>query len=181
MNTALNRSDLLDEFVVFQGASYFRAKAIGQDYGISARGLAINTAQPPADEFPVFREFWIKKPAPGATSLTLYALLDSVSVSGMYKFVISNVHNIVMEVDCTLFPRKIIATAGIAPLTSMFYYAPSNKIRGDDVRPQIHDSDGLSIWNGKGEHIWRPLVNANQIQFSGFTDNGSERIWAYSA
>jgi glucans biosynthesis protein len=172
IHAAINRADVLDEFVVFQGASYFRSKAIGQDYGISARGLAINTAQPPVDEFPLFREFWIKKPAPGASSLTLYALLDSVSVSGMYKFVISNVHNTVMEIDCTLFPRKTMTTTGIAPLTSMFYFAPSNRIRGDDVRPQIHDSDGLSIWNGKDEHIWRPLVNANQIQFSGFTDDG---------
>ena len=105
----------MDEFAVFQGASYFRAKAPGQDYGMSARGLAINTAQPPADEFPIFRAFWLVKPAPGASAVTVFALLDSVSVSGAYKFVISAGQNTIMDVDCTLFPRKTMTYAGIAP------------------------------------------------------------------
>lgn len=170
IHTPINRPDVMDEFVVFQGASYFRAKATGQDYGISARGLAINTAQPPADEFPIFRSFWIVKPAKGAASVTVYALLDSISVSGAYKFVISAAHNTVMDVECTLFPRKTMTYAGIAPLTSMFYFAPSSSLRADEVRQRVHDSDGLSIWNGKGERIWRPLINANRIQFSVFAD-----------
>ena len=106
IHTLINRPDVMDEFAVFQGASYFRSKAAGQDYGMSARGLAINTAQPPADEFPIFRTFWLVKPAPGASLVTVYALLDSVSVSGAYKFVISAGQNTVMDVDCTLFPRK---------------------------------------------------------------------------
>ena len=171
IHTPVNRTDVMDEFVVFQGASYFRAKATGQDYGISARGLAIDTAQPPADEFPIFRSFWIVKPARGAPSVTVYALLDSVSVAGAYKFVISAGHNTVMDVDCTLFPRKTMTYAGIAPLTSMFYFAPSASFRADEARQRVHDSDGLSIWNGKGEHIWRPLINPNRIQFSVFMDD----------
>jgi glucans biosynthesis protein len=172
LHTAFNRPDVMDEFAVFQGASYFRSKATGQDYGMSARGLAINTAQPPSDEFPIFRAFWLVKPAPGASTVTIFALLDSISVSGAYKFVISAGQNTVMDVDCTLFPRKTMTYAGIAPLTSMFYFAPSAGYIADEVRERVHDSDGLSIWNGKGEHIWRPLINPNRVQFSVFADSG---------
>ena len=172
LHTLIDRPDVMDEFAVFQGASYFRAKAPGQDYGMSARGLAINTAQPPADEFPIFRAFWLVKPAPGASTVTVFALLDSASVSGAYRFVISAGQNTVMDVDCTLFPRTTMNYAGIAPLTSMFYFAPSDDYRADDARQRVHDSDGLSIWNGKGEHIWRPLINPSRNQFSAFEDNG---------
>ncbi len=162
---------VMDELAVFQGASYFRAKAAGQVYGMSARGLAINTAHPPADEFPIFRSFWLVKPAPGDKSVTVFALLDSISVSGAYRFVISAGYNTAMDVECTLFPRTSIAYAGIAPLTSMFYFAPSSSFRTDEARPRVHDSDGLSILNGKGEQIWRPLINPRRVQFSAFTDS----------
>ena len=168
----VNRADKKDEFVVFQGASYFRAKAEKQDYGLSGRGLALNTAQPPSDEFPVFRTFWLQKPLPGEKFFILYALLDSASVTGTYKFVISSMHNTIMDVSCTLFPRQPLPHPGIAPLTSMFFFAPSNNLRVDEVRPRVHDSDGLSIQNGKGEHIWRPLINAKRIEFSVFADKG---------
>jgi periplasmic glucans biosynthesis protein len=171
IHTPINRPDIMDEFAVFQGASYFRAKATGQVYGLSARGLAVNTAQPPMDEFPIFRSFWLVKPLPGASAVTIYALLDSISVAGAYKFVISAGHNTIMDVDCTLFPRKAMPYAGIAPLTSMFYFAPSSSsFRPDEVRPRVHDSDGLSIMNAKGEHIWRPLINPSRVQFSAFAD-----------
>jgi periplasmic glucans biosynthesis protein len=171
IHAPIDRPDLMDEFAVFQGASYFRAKATGQGYGMSARGLAVNTAQPPADEFPVFRSYWLIKPAPGASSVTILALLDSVSVSGAYKFVISAGYNTVMNVECTLFPRTVMTYAGIAPLTSMFYLGPSGGFRADEARPRVHDSDGLAILNGKGEQIWRPLINPKRVQFSVFGDS----------
>jgi periplasmic glucans biosynthesis protein len=172
LHAPIDRPDVLDEFAVFQGASYFRAKASGQGYGMSARGLAINTAHPPADEFPIFRAYWLVKPGQGASSVTVFALLDSASVTGAYKFVISAGYNTVIDVDCTLFPREAMDYAGIAPLTSMFYLAPSSSFRADEARPRVHDSDRLSIWNGKGEHIWRPLINPRQVQFSAFADTG---------
>ena len=171
IHAAIDRPDVLDEFAVFQGASYFRAKATGQGYGMSARGLAINTAHRPADEFPIFRSFWLLEPDRGSGAITVYALLDSVSVSGAYKFVISAGYNTVMDVECTLFPRKTMTYAGIAPLTSMFYFAPSSSFRADDLRPRVHDLDGLSILNGKGELIWRPLINPGRVQFSAFSDD----------
>jgi glucans biosynthesis protein len=164
--------DPIGEFAVFQGASYFRCRTRGQDYGLSARGLAINTAQPPADEFPVFRSFWILKPAAGAPSITILALLDSVSTSGLYKFVISIADATAMEVSCTLFPRQTISSAGIAPMTTMFYFGPGSAIRGDDPRQRVHDSDGLLILNREEEFIWRPLNNRNRIAFSSFPGTG---------
>jgi glucans biosynthesis protein len=168
----IERPDVMDEFAVFQGASYFRAKGPGQIYGISARGLAINTAMPPEDEFPIFRKYWLVKPAPGAATVTVFALLDSVSVAGAYKFVISAKYNTVMDVECTLFPRTSIPYAGIAPLTSMFYFAPGGRFRTDDAREGVHDSDCLLVVNGKGEHLYRPLTNPRQVQYSAFADDG---------
>ena len=169
----IERPDMMDEFAVFQGASYFRAKAPGQGYGMSARGLAINTARPPEDEFPIFRKYWLVKPGPGASSVTVFALLDSVSVAGAYKFVISAGYNTVMDVEYQPFPRASMPYAGIAPLTSMFYFAPSSSFRPDETRQRVHDFDGLSIVNGKGEHLWRPLINpGSRVQFSAFADSG---------
>ena len=170
IHAPVERPDVMDEFAVFQGASYFRAKATGQGYGMSARGLAINTAHPPADEFPIFRGYWLVKPAPGASSVTVFALLDSVSVCGAYKFVISAGYNTVMDVECTLFPRTVMPYTGIAPLTSMFYFGPGSSFRADETRQRVHDSDGLSILNGRGERIWRPLINPRRVQFSAFGD-----------
>ena len=181
LHTQINRPDIMDEFAVFQGASYFRSRASGQGYGMSARGLAINTAQPPADEFPIFTTFWLVRPAPGASSVTVFALLDSVSVSGAYKFVISAGQNTVMDVDCTLFPRTTMTYAGIAPLTSMFYFAPGGGYLADDTRLSVHDSDGLSILNGKGEHIWRPLINPQPGPVFGFLRQRAERIRVVAA
>jgi glucans biosynthesis protein len=171
LHAPVDRPGQMDEFAVFQGASYFRAKAAGQGYGLSARGLAIDTAQPPADEFPIFREYWLVKPAKGTQSVTVFALLDSKSVSGAYKFVISAGYNTIIEAECTLFPRNVMPYAGIAPLTSMFYFTPSSGFHADDARFSVHDSDGLLIVNGNGEHIWRPLVNPKEVQFSAFADS----------
>ena len=57
------QADYYDEVCVFLGASYFRAVAKGQLYGLSARGLAINTGEAKGEEFPFFKAFWIEKPA----------------------------------------------------------------------------------------------------------------------
>ncbi len=170
IHTPIDKASIMDEFAVFQGASYFRAKAAGQGYGMSGRGLAIDTAQPPADEFPIFRSFWLVKPEPGSRTVTVFALLDSVSVAGAYKFVISAGSTTIMDIECTLFPRAAMPYAGIAPLTSMFYFAPGNSYRADEARLRVHDSDGLAMVNGKGEHLWRPLINPTRVQYSAFAD-----------
>lgn len=168
----LNSAKRADEFAVFLGASYFRLIGSGQQYGASARGLAIDTASSKGEEFPIFREFWIVKPKAKDTEITLYALLDSPSVSGAYQFVLRPSSASQADVKAVLFPRRAIDKLGIAPLTSMFLYGENQNRVGDDFRPEVHDSDGLLINAGSGEWIWRPLVNRKQLNVSAFmTEN----------
>ena len=159
-----------DEIVSFLGASYFRPIGRGQAYGASARGLAIDTAQPRSEEFPEFREFWLVEPAPGAKSLKIYALLESPGASGAYAFTVTPGARTTVDVDARLFPRHQVSMLGIAPLTSMFLSGKSGPWR-DDFRPEVHDSDGLAVLTGKGEHIWRPLSNPGSLQVSSFLDD----------
>ncbi len=166
----INRSDYFDEHTVFQGASYFRAVARGQVYGLSARGLAINTARPQGEEFPVFKSFWIEKPNKGDDNVIVHALLDSPSVTGAYHFDIRPGIETIMQVSAQLFARKSIAHAGLAPLTSMFLFGPACRRIKNDFRPAVFDSEGLAIYNGRSERLWRPLTNPKTLQTSVFED-----------
>ena len=167
----LNRPDYFDELVSFLGASYFRALGTGQKYGLSARGLAIDTAVQTGEEFPLFKEFWIERPRRSAAEIRVYALLDSPSVAGAYAFVIQPGLSTTMDVDAVLYPRKKINKLGVAPLTSMFLFGENNKHMFDDHRPEVHDSDGLLVWNGNDEWLWRPLDNSRYLRISSFEDN----------
>ena len=167
----LNTRQYYDELISFLGASYFRALAVGQKYGISARGLAIDTAVQTGEEFPIFKEFWLKRPKHNDQSVKIYALLDSPSVTGAYVFVITPGMNTTVKVDATLFPRKDINKLGVAPLTSMYLFGENSKNKFDDHRPEVHDSDGLLIWNGNDEWLWRPLDNSKYLRISSFSDN----------
>ena len=166
----LRRDEVFDEISVFLGASYFRAVGLGQAYGLSARGLAIDTGLPKAEEFPIFREFWIEKPEQGANSLTVYALLDSPSVTGAYRFVIRPGLYLGMDVFSHLYFRQSVERLGIAPLTSMFLHGENTDRFMDDFRPEVHDSDGLLIGKSTGEWMWRPLNNPRQLRISVFKD-----------
>ncbi len=167
----INRGDYFDEIGVFLGASYFRAVAKGQTYGLSARGLSLNTADPKGEEFPNFRTFWIERPAKGANSIVVHALLDSESAAAAYRFTIRPGDTTVYDVEVALFPRVQIEQVGLATLTSMYFFAPNDRGGVDDFRPAVHDSDGLSIQNGRGEQIWRTLSNPADLQVSAFVDN----------
>lgn len=168
----LNSADYKDEFLVFQGASYFRAVSARQIYGLSARGLALNVAEPNGEEHPIFRRFWIERPAEGADKIIVHALLDSPSVTGAYRFVVFPGNLTRIEVEASLFPRVELTHVGIAPLTSMFLQGPLSRQLVDDYRPAVHDSQALAMWTGKGERIWRPLSNPRTLQISAFLDNG---------
>jgi glucans biosynthesis protein len=168
----INKPDYYDEVAVFLGASYFRAIGRRMNYGLSARGLAVDTVLPSGEEFPYFRKFWIHEPQPDAEEISLYALLDSPSVAGAYHFVIRPGKETVVDVDLTLFLRKPVAKLGIAPMTSMFQYGENSYARVmDDFRPEIHDSDGLMIATATGEWIWRPLVNPKTLLVNSFQVN----------
>ena len=170
LRAPINRPDVLDEIAVFQGASYFRAVARGERYGLSARGLSIGTASETGEEFPAFTDFWIEVPPADATSITLWALLDSASVSGAYRFEVTPGPETTMRIESVLFPRRDLDDVGIAPLTSMFLFDPSNRIRFDDYREAVHDSDGLQMIDGAGERMFRSLANPVQLQVSSFAD-----------
>jgi glucans biosynthesis protein len=170
IHAPIHRPDAMDPFLTFQGASYFRSIAAGQAFGMSARAVSINTAQSAGEEFPFFRAFWIQKPAANDRQLLVYALLDGPSVTGVYKFRAEPGRFTVMDVEATLFPRKLLTHVGIAPLTSMYYFGTADATRVDDYRPNVHSSSGLQIWTGTGEWIWRPLVNPERLQYSAFSD-----------
>jgi len=172
LHAPINKPDYFDEVTTFLGASYFRTVAKGLNYGLSARGLAIKTADPAGEEFPYFKTFWIERPAPGPYPgpVTVHALLDSPSVAAAFQFVITPGMDTAFETQATLFPRVDIDQVGIAPLTSMFLFDTNDRERIDDWRPAVHDSDGLLIATGHGEVLWRPLANPTRLQVSLFTD-----------
>ena len=152
-----------DEVLAFLGASYFRALGRGQRFGMSARALAVDTAESTGEEFPRFVEFWIQRPQPNAKDLTIYALLDSPRAAAAYRFVLRPGPTTVLDVDARLFLRRNVAKLGLAPLTSMFYFGPNQRPAHDDFRPRVHDSEGLSILTAAKEWIWRPLVNPKRL------------------
>jgi len=164
-------TDWKADIAAFLGAAYFRA--VGGDtrqYGLSARALAVDTAFPRPEEFPHFTAFWFERPAKGQGSMTLHALMDSPSIAGALRFQIAPGGTQIMDIDSALYPRKPIERLGVAPLTSMFFYAKNDRRAVNDWRPEIHDSDGLSMWTGAGEWIWRPLTNPAQNHLNSFFD-----------
>jgi len=170
LHAPVNRPDYYDEVAVFQGASYFRAVGKGQVYGISSRGLSIKTADPAGEEFPAFRTFWIERPRPDTSSVVVHALLDSESATAAFRFTIRPGDTTVMDVEMTLYPRVEITQPGLATLTSMFFFDMNDRRGVDDFRPGVHDSDGLAMWNGRGERLWRPLTNPRDLQVSSFQE-----------
>ena len=164
----LKRPDYHDELIVFLGATYFRALGKNLGYGLSARGIAIDTALPRGEEFPWFREFWIVRPAPKAREITLYALLDSERVTGAYRFVVAPGEQTRTAVALRLFFREPVEKLGVAPLTSMFLRGENSVDDVLDFRPETHDSDGLLIASGTGEWIWRALDNPERLHVSSF-------------
>lgn len=159
----------LSEIGSFAGASYFRFLGQGAAYGLSARGLALNTWEPEGEEFPVFTTFWLERPEPRAKSMNLYALLEGESVTGAYRFTVAPGPDTVVQVKATLFARKPVKVFGVAPLTSMFWHAENSDVT-HDFRPEVHDSDGLLVHNGAGEWLWRPLTNPQGVRVSSFRD-----------
>ncbi|MBK0003201.1 glucan biosynthesis protein G [Erwinia sp. S38] len=165
----LNSKDKKDEISSFLGASYFRVIGAGQVYGLSARGLAIDTALPSGEEFPRFKEFWIERPKPQDKHLVIYALLDSPRATGAYRFLISPGKDSTVDVTSKVYLRDKVGKLGIAPLTSMYLFGANQPSPVTNYRKELHDSNGLSIHAGNGEWIWRPLNNPRHLAVSTFT------------
>tara|TARA_R100001440_G_scaffold47446_5_gene67386 strand:- start:63200 stop:64759 length:1560 start_codon:yes stop_codon:yes gene_type:complete len=156
-----------DEFLMFAGASYFQGIGRDNEFGVSARGIALNTGLPSGEEVPAFTEFWLEHPAGDSKSMTVYGLLDGPSVTGAYQFQIHPGDSTRIDVTAKLFFRSDIDLLGMAPLTSMFYYGENTVKPKGEWRPQVHDSDGLLVHDGKsGEWLWRPLINPRDLRMS---------------
>lgn len=167
----LNSPDVFDELLVFLGGSYFRGLGRNSLFGLSARGVAINTATANGEEFPEWRSFWLERPVPGSDRMTLYAELESPSLTGAFAFTINPGENSVIDVDSRFFARNDIERFGVAPLTSMFMFGENDRVNHDDFRPEVHDSDGLYINTGTGEWLWRPLNNpGKKLRVNSFVD-----------
>jgi len=164
------RPDLKTDWISFLGAAYFRTDGQSRQYGQSARGLALDTGMAKPEEFPRFTEFWFETAGSEDGILTVYALMDSPSVTGAYRMKMNNEEGEgqIIDVDSHLFFRKPVERLGIAPLTSMYWYSETNRSKGLDWRPEVHDTDGLAIVSGTGENIWRPLNNPSGIRTSTF-------------
>ncbi|APZ44535.1 glucan biosynthesis protein G [Acidihalobacter ferrooxydans] len=167
----LDGTGIANQFLVFAGASYFRGVGKGNTFGLSERGIAVDTGLPIGEQFPNFTEYWLVRPRPDAKAMTLYALLDGKSVTGAYRFIIRPGAPTRIQVKVELFTRHSIAQLGIAPLTSMFFYGANTPRPAGEWRPQVHDSDGLLIHNGTGEWLWRPLINPRALKLDYFDTN----------
>lgn len=166
IHAPMRTQEYFDELVVFLGATYFRALGRDNVYGLSARGIAVNTVDPGGEEFPHFVEFWLETPANDAKNLVIYALMEGPSITGAYRFNIQPDARTRIDVESRLFTRKAITKLGIAPLTSMFFFGESSRRRFDDFRPEVHDSDGLLMHFDNGEWLWRPLDNPIRVNSS---------------
>ncbi len=166
--SALNQPDMMVPFASFAGASYFQAISKDQVFGTSARGLAIGTGEPAGEEFPFFRAHWIEPPA--NDRIVIHSLLDGQSASGAYRFTLRPGDVTQIDVEATIFARDEITHLGLAPLTSMFLFDAKDRSEHDDYRLGVHDADGLAMWNGSDERLWRPLHSPRLLQISAFSD-----------
>ena len=164
----INKGDKQDEILTMLGASYFRVVGKDQVYGLSARGMAIDTALPSGEEFPRFTEFWIERPKPGDKHLVIFALLDSPRATGAYRLILRPGTDTVVDVKSQMFLRDKVSKLGVAPLTSMFLFGANQPSKVLNYRRELHDSSGLSIHAGNGEWIWRPLNNPKHLSVSNF-------------
>ena len=158
------------ECAIFQGASFMRAVAKGQNLGIVSRALSIRTADPKGEDFPAIREVWIERPSLASDALIVHALIDSEAMAGAYRFTLRPGDVTIVDTECTLFARSTVENFGLGGMTAMFEFSPIDRHAIDDVRSAVCEVSGLQMLNGKGEWIWRPVANHETLQVSAFID-----------
>jgi glucans biosynthesis protein len=158
------------EVAIYQGASFFRAKARGQTLGVTARGLSIHTGDPQGEEFPLFRSVWVEKPTLASNALVIHALLDSASATGAYRFTLRPGEATIIDTELTLFARAAVDHIGFGAMSGIYLFGDLDHPKIDDVRPNVYEINGLQMLTGKGEWIWRPVANRETLQISAFVD-----------
>jgi glucans biosynthesis protein len=163
--------DGLSDIAIFQGASFFRAMARGQNPGVMARALSIKTADPRGEEFPAFRTVWIERPTLAVNALVVHAIIDSESLTGAYRFTIRPGEATIIDTECTFFARAPVDHFGLATMSATHLLGPIDRRRSDDIRPNVAEIGGLQMLTGNGEWIWRPVANRDTLQISTFVDD----------
>ncbi|RBP16921.1 glucans biosynthesis protein [Roseiarcus fermentans] len=158
------------DVALFQGASFYRSRARGQNFGVTARGLAVRTGDDPGEEFPLFREFWVEKPSPASNTLTIHALLDSQSVTGAYRFTIRSLETTIIDTEMTLIGRAATDKLGVGAMAAGYLFSGLDHRRPSDWREAVYEIAGLQMQAGNGEWLWRPVVNRETLQISAFSD-----------
>ena len=158
------------DFAIVQGATFFQAVARGQNFGAIARALTLKPAEAKGEEFPIFRAFWLERPAVGSNSITVHGVIDSESTTGAIRMTFRPGDMTIVDVETTLFPRVNLDHVGLGGIGSTYFYGPNDRRDADDIRTAAYESSGLQIWNGKGEWLWRPLHNPENLQISAFVD-----------
>ncbi|WP_074078322.1 glucan biosynthesis protein [Microvirga massiliensis] len=158
------------DFAVIQGATFFRALARGQNYGVVARALTLKPAEVRGEEFPIFRALWLERSVPGSNQIVVHGLIDSESTTASIRMTFRPGDLTIVDVELTLIPRANLEHVGLGGMTSSYLFGPIDRRNIDDARPAVHESSGLQILNGHGEWLWRPLQNPETLQISAFVD-----------
>ena len=158
------------EFAIVQGATFFRALARGQNFGVVARALTLKPAEARGEEFPAFRAFWLERPAPGTNALVVHGLIDSESATGAVRMTFRPGDVTLVDVELTLIPRVNLDHVGLGGMGATYLFGPHGRRNVDDVRVAVYETSGLQILNGSEEWIWRPVHNPEALQISAFLD-----------
>jgi glucans biosynthesis protein len=135
-----------------------------------ARALVLRPGETRGEEVPMFRAFWIERPGPAATAITLHALIESESATAAVRMTLRPGDVTLNDVEMTLFARTALDNVGFGGMTGSYLFAPQRRRILDDVRPAAHEIGGLQMRTGVDEWVYRPLNNPEQLQVSSFVD-----------
>ncbi len=152
----LNSAEVLEPILEFTNHTGFRGRAPGLEFGVACSAIVLNPGTE-REELPQFQRFWFDRPTAVNKALNFYALLDSPSVSGAYRFKLVPGTSTTLEVESELYFRQEVKVIGLAPLSSRCWFTELTTPKPPDFRPEAHSSDGLLIHMTEGEAIWRPL------------------------
>ena len=109
----LNDAERPDEVIVFLGASYFRALGARQLYGLSARGLAVDTVGGQRRGVPGLHHLLVRAAGAAARASCASMRCSTARASaGAYRFVLRPGTDTVLDVQARLFLRAAGGHAG---------------------------------------------------------------------
>jgi glucans biosynthesis protein len=159
------------ETAILQGPAFFRAIAMGQNFGVIARGLILRPGEARGEEVPHVRAYWVQRPAVQSGVIVVSCLIESESLACAMRFTIRPGDVTLVDVEQSLFARTAIEHIGIGGAMASFHYSPWSRRIFDEVRPAAYEVSGLQMLTGAGEWIYRPVSNPAALQASAFVDN----------